>query len=262
MHRYFKLYWQFIKINIATTLEYKLDFIVWSVVMLGWAAAVFVFYQMLFAHIDSIAGWSKGQIFILQGVFFLTEAVVWGLFYSNFLRFPEKINKGQLDLELLKPINKQFIVSFQRINIDQVTSLLLAAISISYGFSLLSYTPNLGQFLLAISMLIFSTIFLYSGWFITLCFSFWFDRLEPIVFFFTSFRDFSKYPFAAYQGATKIAVTLIIPIALTTGLPALSLLNQPPIALSIYFAFFSLFTLFVSNKFFNYALKKYSSASS
>lgn len=241
---------------------YKGDFVIWSLVVLGWFIFNIVFYHLLFNHIDTIAGWSKGQMFVLQGFYFLIEFMLWGIFYANLDQLPWKINRGEIDFTLTKPANTQFLLSLPSINTNQVTNLVLGITTIIYGLNLAGFNPSLPEILSALLVLIISGIFIYSAYFITVCLAFFTDRLYNIVYFFPSFRDFSKIPSPAYTGWIKVAFTYIIPIVLATTLPSQILFGQPDYSLIFILLFISLGSLFLSSKFFNFALKHYSSASS
>lgn len=262
MRRYLKLYYHFLRYNIMQMMAYKADFVTWSFVTIGWIIFTLIFYQLLFTNIDNIAGWSKAQMLVLQGFYFIIDAILWGVFYENFYDLPYKINLGTLDLELVKPINKQFLLSFQKIGLNQINSLILGMLIIGYGLRLGEIHPSLLNILFALSMLAIATVFLYSGWFITICTAFWFDRLENIVYIFPGLRDFAKIPIPAYQGLVKIFLTYVIPITLVTNLPSQFLFGQQDFVLVGVLAASAISLLVFSHYFFQIALKRYSGASS
>lgn len=262
MRRYLKLYYHFIRYNFMQMMTYKSEFFTWSVVTVGWVIFTLIFYQLLFANIDNIAGWNKAQMLVLQGFYFIIDAILWGVFYENFYDLPYKINRGTLDLELVKPVNKQFLLSFKKLGLNQLNSLALGLVILSYGLHLGDIHPSPLNILFALSILIIAVIFLYSGWFITVCTAFWFDRLENIVYIFPSLCEFAKFPVSAYQGMAKIFLTYIIPIILVTSLPSQFLFGQPNFIFVGVLAVSAIILLVVSRFFFQFALKRYSGASS
>jgi len=262
MKRYLNLYFHFFKYNLISAIEYKTDFITWSLVTIGWIAFTLVFYQLLFSHISNIAGWDKAQMLILQGFYFYTDAVLWGLFYKNLYELPYKINHGTLDLELVKPINKQFLLSVKKINLNQINSLVMGSIIIIYGLKLGNFHAGISDILFAMMAFTAATVFLYSGWFITICLAFWVERLDNIIHFFPNFRQFSKFPLDAYQGLPRMLLGYAVPILLVTTLPSQFLLHQRQFSLLTVFSLISISLLIFSRWFFNTALRRYSSASS
>ena len=241
---------------------YKGDFVVWSLVIIGWFIFNMVFYHLLFEQIDSVAGWSKGQMFVLQGCYFLFEFLIWGIFYANFNQLPWKINRGQIDFALTKPVNPQFLLSFPSIHTNQITNLILGVITITYGLNLAGITPSLHHILLALIIIFISGIFIYSAYFITICLAFFTERLNNIAHLFPSLRDLSKVPQPAYTGWAKIAFTYAIPIVLATTLPSQALFGRPDYFLILVLLVIALISLYLSTLFFNFSLKRYSSASS
>lgn len=262
MKRYLKLYIHFFKYNIIQEAIYRGDFIAWSLVTLGWMVFTIVFYQLLFTQIDNIAGWNKHQILILQGFYFFLDAVVWGLFYQNFYDLPKKINTGNLDLELVKPINKQFLLSTKKFSLNHVNNIIVGFGIILYSLQKGNIQPDLISIIFTIIIFLIAVIFVYSSWFITICAAFWFERLENIIYLFPSFRQFAKFPLSAYQGVLKLFLTYIIPITLVTTLPSKFLIGKPDYHLLVILIGFAISSLFFSNWFFKISLKRYSSASS
>lgn len=242
-------------------MSFKSEFITWSMVTVGWVIFTLIFYQLLFANIDNIAGWSKAQMLVLQGFYFIIDAILWGVFYENFYDLPYKINRGTLDLELVRPVNKQFLLSFKKIGLNLTNSLILGVIMIGYGLRLGNIHPDFIQIMFALGILILATVFLYAGWFITICTAFWFDRLENIVYIFPGLREFAKFPVPAYQGLVKIFLTYIIPITLVTSLPSQFLFGKPDFVLLGVLVLAGIISLIVSHLFFQVSLKRYSGAS-
>lgn len=131
-----------------------------------------------------------------------------------------------------------------------------------YGFRLDNTAPSLFGIVQSILVMIIIAMFLYAGYFTTVCLSFWADRLENIVYFFPQIREFSKIPQQGYTGAVKWMLTFIIPAALIATTPSQFLFgdyNYQHVAILLIFA---IMALKLSNWVFAQSIKKYSSASS
>lgn len=261
MRRYLRLYWTFLKYNLIHATIYRGDFFAWSLVTIGWVAFTLVFYQILFTQVTSVGGWNRSQMLILQGFYFWTEAVLWGLVYENLHAIPRKINRGTLDLDLVKPVNLQFLLSVRRIGLDHLNSVVLGALVMGYALQSGRITPSLTEIMIAISLFAIATIFLYAAWFTTVCLAFWVERLENIVYVFPAFRHFAKLPLPAYQGTVRAILTYIIPIALVTTLPTQSLLGRLDIPAVLVLGAFALGSLALSRRVLQSGLKRYTSAS-
>jgi ABC-2 type transport system permease protein len=260
MKRYFKLYQLLLINNFNRIMMYKAGFITWSLVHIGWFIFNVAFFQLIFRHIDSIGGWSKGQIFIIQGFYFWLQLIIWGVVYANLYDFPSKINRGQIDLVLTKPVNHQFLLSFQFFSPNHFTNFLLGLILFIYGFNLLGATPSIFVIFLSIIAFITISIAIYAGYFITVCFAFYFERLNNIVYFYPAFREFGKFPLNVYPGWLSLILATIIPMALATTLPSQILFGQINLYFLLIAFLISCLSLIISHWFFRHSLKHYSSA--
>lgn len=262
MKRYLKLYQIFIKYSLTQAMMYKQDFLIWTAVMTGWFVVTLVFYQILYLNVQEIAGWSKPEMLVLQGFFFILNFVLWGILWPNMRQIPKKINTGELDLELTKPINTQFLLSFKFLDLDNFHETILGTITIVYALRLLNIFPTIEQIAFSVLFLIIASIYVYAGYFITICIAFWFDRVDNLHFLFPSVRQLWKQPHSFYKGIFKLVLTLIVPVTLVTTVPTHFLLNKPTGYLTVILIIFAVISLKFSSWFFKIAIKRYSSASS
>ena len=98
MKRYLKLFYLFLRYNLIRTMMYKEDFMAWTMVSFGWLVFNIIFYQLIFNNVESIAGWTRNQVLLLQGFTFIFNGILWGVFWANMREIPRKINAGTLDL--------------------------------------------------------------------------------------------------------------------------------------------------------------------
>jgi ABC-2 type transport system permease protein len=262
MKRYLKLYVMFIQYSLMKAIAYKQDFLIWASVMIGWVIINLVFYQLLYLNVDSIAGWTKGEMLTLQGFYFIFDFIIWGIFWPNMYQLPRKINTGELDFELTKPINTQFLISFKNIDLDNFTQGILGVITIIYGLRLLQITPTLTQILLSLLALMIAAVFVYAAYFITMCFAFWQGRIDNLQFLLPSVRHLWRNPDSFYRPFLHYGLMLVIPITLVTTTPTRALLNTLTIDYLIALGLMALTTLLASHFIFKFALTRYSSASS
>lgn len=262
MKRYLRLITIFAKYSFIHATIYKEDFIIWSLVDIGWFSVSMIFFQLLFTQVDSIAGWSKPEVFLLQGIFFLATSVLWGIFWNNFRELPKKINTGSLDFDLIRPIDAQFMISFKELDLDNINGFILGFITTIYAIKLghISFSPL--DVLLALIAFILGLILFYSLYFFTMCFTFWFDRIENLPWLFPSVRDLMKIPAPFFKGPLRILFVYLFPVILITTLPSQILLHIRSLALFPYLMIVSISSILISRWFFYIAIKRYASASS
>ncbi len=262
MKRYLRLLRLFTRYSLIHIMIYKGDFIIWSLVDIGWFALSIYFYQLLYANVDAVAGWTKPQVFLLQGIYFLLIAILWGVFWNNFRELPIKINQGTLDFEIIKPIDAQFLISLKHLDIDNFNSFLLGIITIVYAFRLGEFEFHFLNLLLAVIALILGIIFFYSCYLFTMSFAFWFDRIDNLPWLFPSTRELIRLPQPFYQGAMRLLFVYFFPIILITSLPTQLLLGISSHNFLIILSLAAFLSFIISRKFFFFALNHYASASS
>lgn len=262
MWKYIKLYKSFLRANVMKTLAYRGNF--WLSFFLTAVESIMVFFGLaiLFLHIDNIAGWSYSDMLVLIGVFTLTHALAWMLFKGGVGDLDKVINKGDLDWYLIKPIDTQFIVTFQRIDIVDSGRSLVGIALIAYGLkdaSLFGTLINLPLFIVTIFL---GQIILYSITLAVKTVSF-----KSIQGWATSaiswrFHDIARYPTTIYQGMLRFIYTFIFPLLFIATVPAQALMGN--LELHLLFGAFvaAAMSLCIVRIIWNKALSTYSSASS
>ena len=262
MKRYLNLTKLFIKYSLIRAMVYKTDFVIWSLVSFGWTIFTLLFYQLLFLKVDSIAGWTKPELLIVQGFYFIFEAILWGVFFKNFKTIPQRINNGTLDFDLMRPINTQFMLSFRFYSFDNLTNVVLGLFTIILAMKIGDFSFSFANLAISLVVAVFSLLLIYSVYFSTMCIAFWHDRFDNLQYLFPSVRDFWHYPHTFYHGIVRFLLITLTPLALVVSLPSHSFLGRQLWSLIFYLAVASIVSLILSNKIFNFAIKKYSSASS
>ena len=77
------------------------------------------FYLLIFHHTPLIgpdSGWGKYEFFVFLATTWLINSLVQTFFMTNADEFSELIRTGKLDFALLKPIDTQFLISFQKMD--------------------------------------------------------------------------------------------------------------------------------------------------
>lgn len=262
MARYIKLLAKFFTYTVQQAMIYRVDFAVWSLVAIGWFMFNIAFFELLFTQVTTLGGWNKGQVFVLQGFYFLFECMIWGIFYANFVDFPQRVNRGQIDYELTKPINARFLFSFKQFNLDNSMNVILGIATIAYGLALNNYTPTIVEIVLSAMIFVISGVYVYAGYFALTCLCFWFERLNNIIFIFPQIRQFIKIPLSGYKGVAKVILSYVVPAALIATIPAEAIFGVFQLQYIAVLTGFAVATLAFSSFVFSQGLKRYSSASS
>lgn len=260
---YCRLYWHLIKFSAQMETEYRGSFVLEILVEVAFFAATIAGLMVVFSNINELAGWGKYQLLILMGINQIFAEIVLGAsFILNLRELPFKIAQGSLDGILTKPVNSQFVVSLWRPYFASIPSLIAGILVICWSFihGGISFSP----WVLVPFVLIFLSgiVIAYSLGMIISTLSVWLINATPLPFLAQQVIFLARNPYSVFSGLWRVIFLVFVPLAFMVSFPAQSLLGQlvwwwVPVA----FLLAALF-LKVSNIFWLFALRHYSSASS
>jgi len=263
MGKYLRIYRELLKFSATRDMTYRAGFLLKWLMEIVFAIIAFMGARVLFWNMDEIAGWNFNRMLILIGV----NEVFWRLisgtvFIWNLRNLPGKIVSGELDMILLKPLNSQFIVSLWYPYFASFPSVIAGLLLIFYGAGQEGINIGLAQLLPFAVIFISGLIIAYSLGMIFATFSFWLLNaplpiLAERLIFFTG-----KNPYDIYTGVWRIVFSLILPLAFMVSFPAKTLLGElvwwwVPMSVILAAVF-----LKISNLFWNFGLKRYTSTGS
>lgn len=261
--RHLKVYWKLVRFAVSLELEYRFAYILEVFVELAFFVVTLVGLKVLFWNVSEVAGWDYNELLVLSGVNMVFSEILLGTsFIFNLRSLPYKIARGDLDIVLTKPINSQFAVSLWRPYFAMVPSALAGAFIAYLGFSKGGFSFNLAN--VPAFLLIFGCglIMAYSIGIIVTSLAFWFVNARPLPMLAQQILFMSKNPASVFTGVWRVIFMTILPIAFMVSFPSSVLLGD----LQLWWLPASLVLAVVflksSNLFWNFALKKYSSASS
>ena len=260
--QYLKVYLKFLHTSLASELEYKTNILIDLITaILSLIGSVFLL-SIFFQNNTSIGGWEFEQALIIQGIYTILNGITNTWFNPNLTEIVKHVREGTLDFVLLKPIDSQFFISLKKINPSGFLEIML-------GFSLLFFCIKINQINLNLSFLTLSLItiicsisILYSIWFFISTTTIWFVKTWNATEVLRSFLYIGRFPLTSFSFSLRIFFSVFIPIAFITTIPSevfLGISQQWKILLEVMVA--TIF-LVISRKFWLFALKFYSSASS
>lgn len=262
MSRYFRLFLAFMHISTKALLEHRLNAIgtiVFSIMSI--VLAVF-FVQIIFEQTNSIAGWSKYEMIFLIGACQMMTAIFTGVFIKSINRLPSYIQQGELDGLLTKPVNTQFFVSFRMIRANEFLNILPGIVVLLYGYSKLDYTIGPIQWLFLLVGLVAGTIIIYGIYYMFATLSFWLIRFAALNDIYLIMKEPLSYPLDIFGGLTTFVLTFLLPLIFVLTVPVKIFLDKSPSYLLAIAILVAALCLIASDRFWHYAVKRYTSASS
>ena len=262
LNKYLKVYKKFFHTSLASELEYKTNILIDLITaILSLIGSIFLL-SIFFQNNGIIGGWEFKQALIIQGIYTILNGITNTWFNPNLTEIVKHIREGTLDFVLLKPIDSQFFISLKKINPSGFLEIML-------GFFLLLFCIRINQINLSLSFLTLSLItiscsicILYSLWFFISTTTIWFVKTWNAIEVLRSFLYIGRFPLSSFSFSLRIFFSVFIPIAFITTIPSevfLGLSQSWKILLEVIVTTVFLVT---SRKFWLFALKFYSSASS
>ncbi|MBP0026807.1 ABC transporter permease [Roseofilum reptotaenium CS-1145] len=258
--QHIKLLQLFWTTSIAAELEYRLNFAIATLTSLGNLVGgifgLFLFYRTGY----TFDGWSWERALLVMGFFTLLQGISNAFLAPNLNRIVDQVEKGTLDFVLLKPISTQFWLSTRMISPWGLPD-------VAFGLGVILYAGNrlnlvISDFILGLFPLFFGILILYSLWFLLGTTSVWFVKIYNITEVLRALLDAGRYPVIAYPVAYRVFFTFVVPVAFLTTVPAQALLGEINITWFIGSLLLAIALLILSNAFWKFALRYYTSASS
>ena len=265
----------FVRNALIREMTFRGNFLITVMTRALWFCSQILLFKIIFHNVQHITpGWNEYQYFAFMATGMLINAVIEALFMPNMANFSELIRTGNLDFALLKPIDTQFLISFEKMDLAMLNQILLSIGLLIYAISNLptgtEVRVTVGSVALYMLFVVVGVTILYSLMISLASTAIWFGRNQGLYDFWFYITVFARYPRSIYQTATpagdviRFVFTFILPILVVVTVPSRVLLdtlgNQSWLA-GIGLAAAGV-GLVVSRMIFTWSLRSYRSASS
>lgn len=270
---YGRVWMTFMRNALVREMTFRGNFLINLVTRAFWFAAQITLFEIIYRNVDSINDWSRYQYFAFMATGMLINAIIEGFFMPNCANFSELIRTGNLDFALLKPIDTQFLVSCEKIELAMINQIALSCGLLGYSLYQIGEPISVMQAAAFLVYVLVGVAFFYSLMISLASTSIWLGRNQGLYDFWFYVTVFARYPRSIYRGVDsnrieagdvlQTAFTYVLPILLVVTVPAQVITNSldswvfPFVALVS-----SLAGLVVSRFVFLTSLKSYRSASS
>ncbi len=262
LRKYFKVYSKFLHTSLASELEYKTNILIDLITaILSLIGSIFLL-SIFFQNAGSIRGWDFEQALIIQGIYTILNGITNTWFNPNLTEIVKHVREGTLDFVLLKPIDSQFFISLKKIAPSGFLEIILGFCLLLYCIKINQINLNLSFLTLCFITIICSICILYSLWFFISTTTIWFVKTWNATEVLRSFLYIGRFPLNSFSFSLRIFFSVFIPIAFITTIPSEAFLGLSQLWKILLEVFVAMVFLFTSRKFWVFALKFYSSASS
>lgn len=220
-------------------------------------------FEAIYGHVDTIRGWGHGEILIFIGTFSLIDSLNMIICFFGVISIPEKIQTGELDLYLTKPVNPLLRITFEKADPGAIPLLIFSVWIIVYGVResgmRISYANIAGYLFLVLLM----TILFYDMELLIRCFAFFVFSVNNLMKIESTAIDLClKIPGIAFSGIYKFIFYCVLPYGVIATLPTQILIGALSAKGLIFGAAIVCIFTFFALSFWTYGVHKYESASS
>jgi len=260
--RYLRLLSIYYRSGLLAEMEYRANFLTNLCMSVVWALWILGSVTIFYYHRTTLGGWTYDQALLVVGLWEIFSGVQGAILTPNVTRMVEHIQEGTFDFVLLKPANSQFLATVTASSILKFVDVGVGFLLIAIGLARLNYWPSPYDILTFVVLIAAGMVMIYSLWLLLITLAFWFVRVDNFTEIFNTFYEAGRFPISVYRGTLRFILTFVVPIAFLTTFPAATLLGT----LSRTYVFgavgMAIVLFYVSARFWRYAIRFYSSASS
>src|SRR5262245_22652660 len=262
--RYVRLWLSFARFSLVRELAFRTNFLVKITVEILWLGILLLFYHTVFQQTSVVADWSQGEYLFFVGCYFALGGLMETFFLENCNQFADLVRSGDLDFYLLKPIDEQFLVTCRNLDWSCTANVLMGAGVMIYALTLLpDWQFELGRTALFLLLFVCGVALAYGFLLLLTSASVWFMRNQSLYEMWWLFTTLMRYPREIFRrgwaAPAGFFFSFMVPIMLVINVPARLMVKALEPAFVGYTLLATAAVLFLSRRFFFYALRRYRS---
>lgn len=219
MLRYLRVYRTCLKNALIREMEFRLNFFIWGLAMLAEYLIIITFFSFIYGSIQEIGGYTRDQFYFYLGFVQLSLTVFMIFVFPNTVSIPWRINSGEIDFLLLKPISSQFLLSLKNVNYGYIVNVVAGIVLAIYGITGAGMHFSAMQVMGCLVYFIMGTVLLYSIIFTTTIAAIWTGRSDFATALFFNMWSILRNPASIYGNVVRIIISYGFPILLVVSTP-------------------------------------------
>ena len=132
--KYYRVWKALLKIRFQNLMMFRLGF--WGPFFVDGSLFLvqLAVFDAIYANVDRIGSWGRGEMILYIGTFSLINAVNMVVYFFGVNGIAGKIRSGEMDLYLTKPVSPLFRLTFECMNPGALPLLFFSICIIGYGF--------------------------------------------------------------------------------------------------------------------------------
>ena len=260
MRRYWKIYRTFFVTSFARELEFRANFFAKILQNMVWMSFFVLILLIVYRNTNSVAGWGRGQSFILAATIFLMTSFGTA-FFMSIMEIPQHVRQGTLDFIVTKPIDTQFWISSRKFNFDKAGTMFAGIVMLIIGVIQSNLAPSLVDWAAYVVLIGASLAIYYSVSLILMTTGIWLVRVDNLWVLTETLTDISRFPIDIYGPSIRQVLTFVVPMAFIATIPATQLVQGASGSMVALGLLWAAIFLPLSRLFWRFALRHYTRAS-
>jgi ABC-2 type transport system permease protein len=261
LSNYLLLYGLFIKNCVIAQLEYRANFVLGLAVELAYLISKLLYVVVVYKTDLHIEGITPDGMLMFVGTYTIMTGVYSGLFFTNFIRMPEYVRNGSLDLMIVKPISLQFLVSLRYLDLGMpLPNVAAGAAMVAIGWNAMEipFTAyHIGLYLIFLGV---GVIITYCLMIVPALLSFWLVNTGGLSSIFYAIWDANNMPMPIYSRLIQRIGVYALPFLVITNFAPLAAMNALRMEQMLWGALAPVLLLIGVRLLWNRAIRNYDSA--
>lgn len=263
MKNNFKFISELIKLRLSHIMTFRLGFFGPFFINTSYFLVQLFAFEAIYGHVENIRGWGHGEILIFIGTFSLIDSINMVICFFGVISIPEKIQTGELDLYLTKPVNPLLRITFEKMNPGAIPLLIFSACIIGYGVRESGMNLSYANIMAYLVMVPLMTILFYDMELLLRCFAFFVFSVNNLMKIENTAMDLCmKIPGIAFDGIYRFIFYCILPYGVIATLPTQALIGALSVKGLVFGVVIVCIFTFIAFSFWTYGVHRYESASS
>ncbi len=216
---YAKIYFKMTSQYIKARMQFRSDFYISTFAMLLLNITGVFSFWILFHSINNIRGWNYYELIFFYS-FALLATTPQQIFFDNLWVIRIHLRNGTFLKYYFKPINTLFYYVSEVFDIKGLGQLVLALIMLIYSSLKLGVDWNILNIALLIVLIVSSSLIMISLMLLAASISFWVIESVSVLMLISKFGEYARYPVTIFNSVFRFIFTGIIPIAFISYYPS------------------------------------------
>ena len=220
MQRVGRVLWLFVRLGVQNELSYRGNLASQALLSGTNLAASLAFLTVVYGRTETLAGWRPAELLALWGVFHVLSGLLGAFVQPSLQRLVGDVHRGAFDHTLVRPVDAQLLASVQEVQVWRLLDTAIGVGLLGAGVARLPGRVGPAQALTFAAALVLGGAMVYGCCLALATLAFWVARIDNVLLAFLTFWEAGRWPVSLYPGWLRAGLTVLVPVAFATNVPA------------------------------------------